>query len=247
MTKAFKLISMVLVGASLSGCGILLPKNVEFFQDKVKAFPEIKASEKEIQRQAAARASIAATQTLMAALHENSSPSVVAPATDTAVLTKAVSVSVGTPLSPSTLPAEDLAVKLDTAGAKLAARVDSFKKDNNENAGKKIEGSGFFQIGYFSMWAIILAGLAVVWVALKIYGTINPVVGLGLNTAGRVSAGVLRKGFTELSEGGEWFKDEIAKSHLTDEIKAFVTKTFIDNHMAAQSRDTQTLVEKLTK
>lgn len=244
-----KLVSALVLCTFLlsSGCGILLPKKVEFFQDKVHVVPEQKASEKETLRQAAKMLSERTTQTLVAATAEGASTNVITPAKEAEVLAGAVSTSVGPPAHPSQITAEQLAVKLDSALAALNKRLDDFKKDNNENSGKKIEGTGLFQIGYFSMWAIIIGGVLLIGVALKIYGMVNPVVGVGVNAVGRVSSAVLKRGISEVAQGGEWFKEYVEEQGKELLSKKEVMDLFSRAHTEAQSRDVQTLVEGLTK
>lgn len=248
--KRFLLCLMaVAIVVLFSGCGTLLPKRVEFFQDKVAKFPEQKASEKEVQRQAAQRAHEKANETVNAAVAAQADLSVIRPAVETEVLTDAVSDSLGSPLHPANpeKTSEKLATELRTSVAKLNARIDNFKADNNENAGKKIENTGVFKVGYFSMWAIILGGLLLLWGALKIYGMINPVVGIGTNVVGRVSSTVLKKGLSEITEGGEWFKNYLKESNLTADAKQAVLEIFRRSQIEAQSRDTQKLISRLTE
>jgi len=126
-------------------------------------------------------------------------------------------------------------------------RIDEFKQDNNSNAGKKIGGTGRFQVGYFLMWFWMLGVAALVFVALKIYGLVNPAVGLGLNFAGRVPSTLLRRGFQELSEGGEWFKQKIENYAEPSLTKEEVLTLFRSMQGTAQSRDVQALVQKITK
>lgn len=249
MNKPKTLATLLAINLMLSGCSFLLPKKVEFFQDKVKAFPEAKAGEREVQRQAAFRAEEKAKETLSAALATDADVTVVKPAAETVDLTDAVSTSLGPPNKPASKSqsSESLARELRSSVAALNKRIDSFKTDNNENAGKKIEGTGFFQIGYFSMWAIAIGGLVLLWVALKVYGMVNPVVGLGVNTVGRVSSTFLRRGVTELSEGGEAFKQYLASSGLEEAVQDKVRDLFSRAHKEAQSRDTQDIVAKITK
>lgn len=244
--KIFSIILVSAVVALTSGCSVLAPKQVEFFQDKVERFPEAKASEKETQRQAAALAAARADLVVRAAISNDAPAAVLDPARDVAVLTESVSMSLGPPVKPSSLSAASLAVRLNSATAALNKRVEGFKQDNNENAGKKIEGTGIFQVGYFSMWLWIIGILFVLWCALKVYGLINPVVGLGTNIVGRVSSSVLRKSVAEISEGGEWFKEYLKESGIADDTKKLVLDLFVRAHQEAQSRDTQTLVERLT-
>lgn len=249
MNKPKTLAALLAINLMLSGCSFLLPKKVEFFQDKVQAFPEAKAGEREVQRRAAFRAEVKAKETLNAALATDADLTVVKPAAETVDLTDAVATSLGPPNKPASASqsSEDLARELRMSVAALNKRIESFKADNNENAGKKIEGTGVFQIGYFSMWALILGGLVIVWFGLKVYGMVNPVVGLGVNTVGRVSSTLLRRSVTELSEGGEWFKQAIEKHTAPALTKEQILELFAREHMAAQSRDVQSIIKDLTK
>ena len=253
MKKFF--LSLALVGALLTpGCMGLMPKKVELFQDKVVAVPEVSAREKETQRQAAARAALRARDTLVAAVAEESSTNVVVPATDTVILTESVAKSVGPPLKPSTLTAEQLATKLDSAVAALTARMDSFKADNNENAGKKIEGTGLFQIPYF-LWLggfLVMAFvgfiiLTVVWGALKAFSLANPPLALGLNAAS-LGAKAAGKGLTQLIKGGEEFKARVVREFGADnELTTQVVSMFTSEQKKAQDEDVKTVVSHLTK
>ena len=144
MKRLFALLALSSV--LFTGCSSLIPKQVEFFQDKVERFPVAKSSEKEIQRQAAQKAAEQARETLKAALIDGSTVAVVKPADETVKLTDSVSRSLGPPVSPSKLPADELSQKLDHAVAKLNQRLDDFKADNDKNAGKKIEDTGLFKV-----------------------------------------------------------------------------------------------------
>lgn len=241
-----KLAIVILLASFVSGCGVLLPKKVEFFQDKVERVPELKSSERETQRQAAALAARRAEDTLIAAV-SNDLPDVIIPAKDTALLTEAVSLSLGPPSKPWNDESPKLALKLERSVAALNERLDTFKRENNENAGKKIEGTGVFKIGYFTMWACILGGLFLIWTALKLYGMVNPVVGLGTNVVGRVSSSVLRTGLTQISKAGEEFKAYLDESDLDDKAKETVKKLFRQAHMESQDEKVQEVIKSLTK
>ena len=104
---------ILLMSALLVGCGTLIPKKVEFFQDKVEAFPEAKSREKEVQKETAARAAQASLDTLISAVDERASTNVVNPAKDAVVLSGAVARSLGPPETPSTDKADELSAKLD--------------------------------------------------------------------------------------------------------------------------------------
>ena len=237
----FSVLSLIL----LTGC--LAPKRVEFGQDKVEKFPTAKPAEIELQRQTAQRAAEKSEETLIAALTEQASSAVVQPAKEASVLTDSVSRSLGPPKSSSTDPSGVLARKLDHAVAKLNERLDEFRKDNDKNVGKKIEDTGIFKIGYFSMWLLIFAVLALIWAGVKIYGIFNPVVGVGANIVGRVSSKVVHRAISEVAEGGEKFKNFLKKSEVPEDVKKRVMEIFQEAHERAQSRDVQTLVKRMTE
>lgn len=245
----------LLVILLLSGCGTLLPKKVEFFQDKVQRVPEPTAKERELQRQAAAAAAEKARETVEAAISNAAPPAVTAPARDTETLTAVVSESLGPPLHPAApdKSADAIADELRSAIAKLNRRLDEFKRDNNENAGKKIEGTGVFQIPYFLWVALVgvfvFAGLivaGVLWHGLKLYGMTNPPVALGLNAV-QAGAGFARKALAEVVQGGEAFKSALEKEIQDPVLLAKIKGLFQSHQRMEQSQDTQAIIKELTK
>lgn len=252
-----KLLTLILLGAALTFNGCIMPKPIEFGQDKVRAFPTAKAKEKEVQRQVAQRAAVKADETFKAAIATEAEPSVIAPAAEATVLTEAVSTSLGPPSKPApdTVTSQELARQLDTAVAKLNSRLESFKEDNNENAGKKIEGTGIFSMSYISyllIMVVVLIGavvlFSVVKAALKVYAATNPAVGLGMSvvqTGGKVAA----KGFSQLLKGGENFKNSIGAKipELDAALQAKVLEHFRQSHESAHDEDVQHVIQVLTK
>lgn len=241
MTRILALCAVV----ALSGCGTLLPGRVEFFQKKVKPVPEATQSAKDTERQAAARAATKAQETYINAIKEGSSSKVVVPAQETAVLTEAVTDSLGPPSRPWTGSTTDLSAKVDHNVAKLNANIEDYRERNEPLEGKKIEGTGFFSIGFFSMWAVILGVLFLLWTGLKIYGIMNPVVGLGVKTAGKVSSAILHKGFTEMVSGGEKFKRWVQEHKSETLTKSEIEELFVSAQKEEQSRDVKNVVENL--
>lgn len=167
----------------LSGCA-LIPKRVELFQKKVKSFPEPSAKLVEVQKAAALKAKEAARATFEDALKENSSPVLRADARDSAVLTDAVSTSLGPPVKASQATSDELANELRAQIAKLQLRIDSFEAQNQKLEGKKIEGTGLLQIPYFAYLAVVILILIIVWhllhavvTGLQVAGVANPAVG----------------------------------------------------------------------
>jgi hypothetical protein len=249
-------LGFMVAGAMLLG-GCFAPRPLEFGQDKVREFPVAKASERETQRQAAQRASRKADETLLAALQEGSSSAVMIPAKETGLLTEAISVSLGPPLNPAapTVSSEDLARRLETATAKFNSRVEDFKEDNNENAGKKIEGTGLFQIGYMSYLAIMAVVLFVGVIlfkvgsmALKAYSLSNPAVAVGLNAV-QAGGALASKALGQVLTAGESFKADLKTKvpGLTDELAAAVLAHFRTTHERKQDQDVQSVIRQLTQ
>lgn len=237
----------------LTGCSMLVPKKVEFFQDKVQPVPEQTAKEREVQRQTAARAYEKTLQVYSSALTDGSTTNVVVPAEEAVTLTKAVSTSVGPPLAPSMLPSRELAAKLDTTGAKLTRRMDEFKQENNENTGKKIEGTGLFSVPYLVMLggAVLLVFVAfvvisLIWGAIKLYSVANPPVALGVKAI-QTSASFAKQALSQVIKGGEQFKDAVKAEVADPALQQKVLDLFRINQERVQSPDTQDVIKELTK
>lgn len=247
-----KLFTILLVCA-MTGCGTLIPKRVEFFQDKVHQFPEQSASEREIQRQAAQRAEEKAREMLSEAYKELASPKVTEPGEEVVDLTGAVASSLGPPRHPSTKPSDELADSLRSAVAKLNTRIDEFRKENNENTGKKIEGTGLFSVPYFLWIAIVgvlfFVGLliaGVLWTFFKMFAASNPPVQLGLGAV-QLGAGFLKRAVGEVAKGGEAFKDALMKKVSDPKLQEELKELFRIEHERSQSADTQALLKEITK
>lgn len=193
MKKLFLSLFAVLL---LSGCAII-PKPVEIFQKKVKAFPEPSARMVEVQKQAALKAKVAAQATFEDSIAENSSPVLRADARDAAVLTDAVSTSLGPPKKDAVGTSDEVARELRAQIATLQAKIDAFQSQNEKVEGKKIEGTGFLQIPYFVYLAVILFVLVIGWhllhtvvKGLQFAGVANPAVG--------IAGGVVNSGMNEI-------------------------------------------------
>jgi len=232
--------------AILAGCGTLIPKKVEFFQKKVQAVPEKTAKDLEVERQAAYAASLAARLTVDAAVKNNDPATVVTPAKNTEALTAAVSTSLGPPQTIPSGAVTNLANKVIENRAELDRKVARYADKVEPLVGKKIEGTGLIRIPYFVYIGGIALVIFLVWTGLKLYGSVNPVVGLGTNVVGRVSGSVLSGAVSELSKGGELFKEKVAESELTAEVKAKVLELFSHAHAKAQDKSTQDIVKALT-
>jgi len=244
----------ILLALTLTGCGTLIPKRVELGQDKVEKVPVASATELEKQRRAAAMAEEQAQKTLDAAIGVDAPVCVTQPAAATVDLTDALAKSVGPPKNPIQ-PNEDphkVANDLRSAVAKLNARLDEFKADNDKNAGKKIEGTGWLQVPYF-IWlggfllvafvGFILLGVA--WTFVKMYAMSNPPVQLGVNAV-QLGANFLKKAVGEITKGGEKFKQAVEREVKDPALQARIKDLFRVEHERAQSSDVQELVQAIT-
>jgi hypothetical protein len=248
-----KILTVLALTWALCGCSSLIPKRVEFFQDKVEAVPDVKPAEQERQRQAAQRAEEKSRETLVAAVGTHADETVIRPAAETVVLTGAVAESVGPPLRPSSLDSEALARQIRADIAALNKRIDDFRAETADNVGKKIEGTGLFSVPYvvwLGMFLILaFAGfvvLAVAWSFLKMYALSNPPVQLGLSAV-QTGTNFLKRALTEVTEGGEAFKEDILKSVEDEKLQAAIKEIFRKNQLASQSRDTQELIKAMTR
>lgn len=249
-----KLILAALVAGMLvtAGCGTLIPKRVEFFQDKVQKFPDESAGYREAQRRAAALAETRVQQILEGAIEEDCSTNITAKAEDARRLTGAVADSLGNPLKPAT-DADTAADALRKAMARLDKKIESFKQTNDDNVGKKIEGTGLFSIPYFVWLGIVIvlvfAGLVIaglIWTALKVYATSNPPLALGLNAV-QAGGNFAKKALTQLIKGGEDFKEQVAKEIADPALLAKVNQLFNVHQRMSQDQDVQVVVKELTK
>jgi hypothetical protein len=244
----------ILLALALTGCGTLIPKRVELGQDKVEKVPVASATELEKQRRAAAMAEEQANKTLEAAIGVDAPVCVTEPAKATVDLTDAVAKSVGPPKNPIQ-PNEDphkVANDLRSAIAKLNARLDDFKADNDKNAGKKIEGTGWLQVPYF-IWlggfllvafvGLVLFGVA--WSFVKMYAMSNPPVQLGVNAV-QMGANFLKKAVGEITKGGERFKQAVEREVQDPALQARIKELFRVEHERAQSSEVQELVKAIT-
>ena len=246
MKKTLFLLTLVF---SLSGCS-LIPKRVEFFQDKVHRFPTPSEKQTELQREAAQKANDKAAQTLHEALKENLGPALLVPALETEKLTAVVAESVGAPAkSPEKIETDALIADLRAQLAKLDKKVDAFAKGNDENAGKKIEGTGLVQVPYFAWTGGILVFLLVGWYVLRTVAgaasLANPGVAVGVGAL-NVAGSVVSKGFQQLVKGGQEFKDWVTKN-VDPAAQQKIIEAFTLLHKSAQDDSTKALVDHLIK
>lgn len=243
-----KLLLASLLVALMCGCGTLIPKKVELFQDKVKRLPVATSSEKETQRQAAFKARQISLETAVLASGEITNFSILQNVGDLLLLTDVVSESLGPPKSPSNKLPIDLAVSLRKAMAKLNERIDDFAKGNNENVGKKIEGTGLIQVPYM-LWAggfvvVLFIGYVLLKIAVGISSAMNPGVSLGVNAV-QFGARGLARAFSQVIKGGQEFKKSLDTKISDPALKEQILDLFVTAHKQAQDEDAKKAVKHL--
>jgi hypothetical protein len=247
-----KILTLLALSSFLfTGCA-LIPKPVEFFQKKVKSFPEPTSKQVEVQKQTAQRAKEAAQATLSTAVDEGASTNLVATAKDTAVLTDAVSTSLGPPVKPSVAPAQDLSTELLTQVAKLNRKIDAFAEANEKVEGKKIEGTGVFSVPYFvyagGFVLLVVVGWHLAKTALMAGSIANPAIAplLGLANGGMNAAGAAAgKGLQQVVAGGSAFLKKLETEVTDPALRQRVKDLFVAAHKEAQDADVKVLVDKL--
>jgi hypothetical protein len=246
-----KQLAAIILAVLLTGCGSMIPKKVEFFQDTVAKYPEPSPALREQMRQAVYRAHDKAAVTVRAAVAENASTNVIAPAKEVERLTESVSFSLGPPEDPPMrgVTSEAIAFKLERSVAKLNEKIEDFKTDNNVNTGKKIEGTGLVQISYVWYVGGILAAICLLFIAGKIaltlFAAANPAAAVGLGVV-NVAQAVVTKGFSQLIKGGENFKNWVEKEVSDPAVKQKVLEAFRATHKQAQDFDVQSTVRAVT-
>jgi len=244
-----KLLLVCLSVALLSGCS-LWPKKVEYLQKKVKPLPLLAPKAIEHQRQAAQYVAAKTLQVEKAAIEEHCTTNVIVPAAEAAGAAAALTESLGPANKPFIGPASNIVQTLHQDQAKYNAAIVDYRVDLEPIVGKKVEGTGTVQIGYFwnlFLWvggSALLVGL--IYAGVKIYGMVNPAVGVGVGAAEKVASKVLAQGVSEIVAGGERFKAYIENSGLSADVKKWVTGVFTQAQMEAQSQNVQAVVTKLT-
>ncbi len=230
--------------AFVGGCG-LIPKRVEFGQDKVERVPVKTAKRLEAERQAAKLAGEKAREAQRIAEKDGSTAAV--PAGQAASLSESVSVSLGPPKQAWPGEVEILVARLERLTAEHNEALRKFAEANDKNAGKKIEGTGWLSVPYFIYAGGFVFLLLLVFVGLKIglslLATMNPGVAVGMKVAS-VGGRAVSKAFSEVLDGGEKFKNRV-KEKMPD-VADQVLELFREMQERRQSTETQNLIKELT-
>lgn len=140
---------------------------------------------------------------------------------------------------------EEVFTSARNSESKFDKTMDRFADKLQPLEGKKVVGSGWFSISYLTYYALILAGLFLIYIAVKILGILFPQISLAGNVM-RTSATVATKAVGEIVAGGEAFKGEIDRIFQDENVKARVLEVFRTQHQLAQDESTQKIVRKLT-
>lgn len=241
-----RLLSLILTGllVGVSGCSILSPGKKEFFQKEVPSFPE-KTKVEETQKQTAALVAKKVEVAYDEGLKAQVTNTVMTPLGEAHALASPLAESLGPPTKPYTGQPTNLVASLYQQEAKYNASLKQLENKLSGLEGKDIEGTGLIQVGYFT-WLAILFGLgALLFFVLKIVSIFNPPVALA-TSAVSAGAGLLRRGFSEVVEAGEKFKDMVKSKVEDPEVQQRVLDLFRRSHMETQSRDVQSVIQHLT-
>jgi hypothetical protein len=165
-------------------------------------------------------------------------------------LTQSALVAAGPPEKIPVITSDELADKVTTAVGAYNQKVDKFAKQDDKNAGKKIEGTGLIQVPYV-LWA---DGAVVLVVVIYFVGktvltgaaVANPGAAVGLNVVNAAQS-VLAAGFSQVVKGGEDFKAWVTKEVSDSGLQAKILDAFQSSHMKAQDQQVQNVVAAMTK
>lgn len=241
VVRSLCLLGLVLL---ISGCSALLPGKKEFFQSKVPSFPA-KEKLEEKTKEAAAFVAEKVTIAYDEGLKAQVTNTVMEPLKEAKTVAIPLADSVGHPETPYHGPATNLVTQMDKLAARYEVALHRLENKLDDLEGKKIEGTGAIQVGYFSYLAILLGIGAFLWFVLRIVSVFNPPVALGMQAVG-VGGTLLRKGFTEVVHAGEKFKDMVKAKVEDPELQDHILALFKQAHMETQSTDVQHVVKSLT-
>jgi hypothetical protein len=281
--------------ALLSGCQVI-PKDVEFFQDKVERVPEYERDDNELLKQALSlsvdaydRMLEANTEVLLtlrgietrAGSIDKLSADIAVNAADPVISEKATTIQsdattikqdarkaatvtgtstehgkgaqavtdaasrmVGSPKEEFDGPPQSLSDAIRQAEAGRDEAIDEYAEKIAENIGKKIEGSGAVQMGYFN-YIMLLAFMGfVVIIVLKALAAGNPAIQVG----GRiVKAGskVVSTAATQMIHGVEDFKDRLRKAKLDPDTQEEIRELLRIAMHSKQDEKSKELVDKI--
>jgi len=234
----------------VAGCS-LFPKPVELFQKKVRAVPAKTSATIEAEKQAATFAEQKVTEAREAALVTGASTNVLSPLKEASDASQALAFSLGAPASRWSRSGDELATMLGHQASMRDQALERFRANQAPLVGKKIEGSGLFQVPYFVWVGGVALLLWLVWMGSKFAAIAYPPIGVGvagLSAAGRLAGHEAAEGFGMVVKGIDGARKEIEKSHLAAEVKAWVDGVIIRHQQAAQTSPViQEAVKQMTR
>ena len=244
MTNLRKAVVLSILLASLSGCSILSPGKKEFLQKEVPAYPQKQKIEEE-QRKAADFVAVKVTDAYEEGIKAGTTNSVMLPLGEAKIVAVPLAASLGRPEKPFEGSGAELAAEMSKMSAKYEGALRKLEGKLDQLEGKDIEGTGKIQMGYFTYIAILFGIVCLLWFVLKIVSVFNPPVALGMQAVS-AGTGLLRRGFGEVIEAGEKFKDMVKKKVDDPDAQKRVLELFRQAHLETQSRDVQDVIKTLT-
>lgn len=232
------------------GCG-LLPKRVEYFQHKVAAVPDKTERAAEAEKQAAALVADRTREVELLAVRESTSTNLQGAAGEAATVSRALSTSLGPPAEPWDHPAVALADELSYRQNKLDRKVADYRAEVAPDVGKKIEGTGAIQLGFFTNFLLVGGGLTLlallvytgVKIALSIYAPgVSGVVG----QVAKVPLATLKGLAEQTVKGIEGFKEKLGGLNLDDRLEASIRSLLRTELERRQDQEVQRVARTLT-
>lgn len=232
----------------LSGCSIFRPKDKEFFQKKVTPVPERVTPEyQETQRQGLAYVRTNVTQAYVMAVQEQSSTNIINPLEDAIQVIDPLVVQAGPPEHPFKGEPQKLAKWINENTAKYNKAIDRYTDKIEPLVGKKIEGTGWIQMGYFTYIGLVLFGFFILYTVVRmLINVLFPEINVGVKAISNMSSKAVAAAFSQLVNGGEYFK-KLVDEKIDDQATIdHVKELFRIAHETKQSPQVQETVKHLT-
>lgn len=235
-----------------SGCQ-LVPKTVEFFQDKVKPVPIKTEKAKEFERQAAKYLEEKINTAHEEAVRADVTNSVVEPLTDAKIVASPLSESLGPPITPWSSTSTNLALQIEKTLAKFNTQLEKYREIVKPNEGKAIEGTGLLQIPYFVWLTVVIGGFFFLYIliksvlqALMISSGAGIPLSIGLKSISGIASKNIKQGFVQVVQGLERTKEFIKQSSQSTFTKEEVLELIRNEQMKSQNVEIQKIIKELT-
>ena len=224
----------------------LIPKDVEFFQKRVKELPAKTQTHSEVIKEAAAFVAEKTQESHIQAINENSSTNLKYLTYESSIVANSLSDSIGKPANPWKSDAEKLSLKLDNLEAKLDQKIENFRERNNELKDKSIEGTGLIRMSYISYILLLFGFFSLLWFGLKVLSVFNPGIAVGMRVAS-VPVSLAQKGLGQVIEGIEAAKERIKKDIKNKKVQETILEIIRTEQEKKQNSDVQSLIREVTK